>query len=437
MWFWISFFPFVKLLSLLFLVTSVLSATLSYVCYPENGFLIVDCNVNYEAKYGCSTYSYNNIRFLNCRMQNLPRKFFKDYTYRIKTVDISNLDGETMANSLISNLTYLEKLLANFNKLTIIPEMMLSNTNLHYLDLSYNRIAHIETIGECGAKNLQILLLTNNNITTISGTTFNNLSQLMILDLSFNNLQHLAMDTFDHLTNLKNLSLAYTNLSHFDFGMLAGCHQLEMLNISGNHINKINIDFHSTVFRYLKGIDMNCSEIIEIDKFESQIFPSLNYLNLQNNRFSCSHLKSILSPFDRKDITVELNRNTNAQKSTTIRGVSCIEDDALVMMMMTTESIPTTQTIRTGSVIASDETNWDYSMELKNFHAAQQRMYQLMIIILIIVVIIVTLIIMSIFGIHLDLKRIHLFSRFRQNLFDRQIIHHHHLKDDQQESVAL
>lgn len=151
MWFLIPLFAFNKLL----LVTSVLTAPVSYVCYPENGVLFVECNVKYEAKYGCSTYSYNYIRFLTCQMTNLPRKFFKDYTYRIKTVDISKLHGETMPNyNPFSNLIYLEKLLANNNNLTTMPENMLTNTNLHYLDLSDNRIAQIEAIGKCGAKNL-------------------------------------------------------------------------------------------------------------------------------------------------------------------------------------------------------------------------------------------------------------------------------------------
>lgn len=428
MWFLIAF------VKLIFLVGSVSSATISYVCYPENGLLIVDCNVKYEAKYDCSIHSYNNIRFLNCPMSNLPGKFFKDYAYRIKTVDISNLNGETMANNIIFNLTYLEKLLANNNKLTTIQEKMLTNTNLHYLALSHNRIAQIETIGKCGANNLQILLLSNNNITTISDATFNDLRQLTILDLSFNNLLTLAHQSFDQLTNLRNLSLAYTNLSHFDFGMLAGCHQLESLSISGNHINKIDIGFHSMVFTYLNRIDMNFSEIVEIDGLAPRIFPSLNYLNLQNNHFNCSHLRSILSPY-KKELTLEMDRIIKDEKDMTVRGVSCIKNDAVVMV--TTKSIPTTQMIQTGSVIAVDATNRDFSMELKNFDAVQHKMYQLMIAVLIFVVIIAILIIMSLFGIHLDINRIfYIFYRFKRNLFAPHI-RHHHLKDDQEESVAL
>lgn len=435
MWFLIPSFAFFKLL----LVASVLTAPVSYVCYPQNGVLIVECNVNYEAKYGCSTYSYNYIRFLTCQMPDLPRNFFKDYTYRIKTVDISKLHGETMAtnNNPLSNLTYLENLLANDNNLTTIPKNMLTNTNLHYLDVSDNRIAQIEAIGKCGAKNLQTLLLSNNNITSISHTTFNGLSELTILDLSFNNLHTLAHGSlFDQLTNLKHLSLAYTNLSHFSFGMVVGCQQLELLNISGNHIHTIDVGFHSMVFRNLRRIDMNFSEIVEIDELmDARIFASLNYLNIQNNRFNCSHLRSILSAFDERNLTLEMAPHTKATISSTVRGVSCIADDAAVMV--TTESItPITQMIQTHSIIAFDDTNRTDSMELKTFQAVQQRMYQLIIVVLIVVVIIATLIIMSIFGIPLDLNGIHIFSRKRQNLFAPQV-RHRQLKDDQQESVAL
>lgn len=435
--FFILFFAFVELI--LFSVTSVSSVTVSYVCYPENGLLIVDCLVKYEAKYGCSIHSYNYIRFVHCAMPNLPRKFFKDYTYRIKTVDISSLDGQTLANNLFSNLTYLEKLLANNNKLTTVPDKMLTNTNAHYLDLSHNRIARIETIGKCGANNLQTLLLASNNITTISGTTFNDLLQLTVLDLSFNRLQTLAPESFEQLINLKNLSLAYTNIHHFGFGMLAGCHQLESLNISGNHINKIDIGLDSTVFRYLKRIDVSVSEVIEFTGLEARIFPSLNYLNLRNNRINCSHLASILSPFDKMEFTFEMDPNARANGGMSFRGVSCgIGDDSLVMT--TTEPIiPTTEEIHTtpDSGIAFDEAKQNFSMDLKNFQAVQQQMYQLMIVVLVLVVIIVTLIIMSIFGVHFERNRTHLFSPFRQNLFGRQI-RHRLLKDDGiRESIAL
>lgn len=308
---------------------NLLTISSAYVCYVEKGVgpTIVDCDVKYSVKL-CDQYLANQIRFVNCPRSNLPVEVFKEINSDIKTIDISNLDGETMPNDIFSNLIHLEKLLANHGKLKTIPQNMFSNTKLIYLDLSYNRIDQIEIIGKIGAKNLHALLLSNNNITTINGTTFNDLRQLTVLDLSYNNLQILKHESFDKLLNLRNLSLAYTNLFKFEFGMLAGCHQLESLNISGNHINQIDITFESMVFRELKRIDINFNDVAEINGLKRRIFPSLIYLNLQNNRFNCSHLESILSQFDKDTLPLEMVRGTIIKHGSTFRGILCLMENA-------------------------------------------------------------------------------------------------------------
>lgn len=342
----------------------------------------------------------------------------------IKTVDISNLGGETMASDPSFYPSKMEKLLANNNKLTTIPDELFSHTELNYLDLSYNQIAQIETIGKCGAKNVQTLLLSHNRIRTISRTTFNDLKNVTVLDLSFNNLR-LVPESFDQLINLKNLSLAHTELYHFSFGLLAGCHQLESLDISLNYIRKVDIGLHSIMFRSLRSINMYLNGMTEIDGMKLRVFPSLSYMNLQQNYFNCTHLHSILSEFDVDKLILKIDRSTQIMSGPTVRGIPCNMSDEhyspyQYQTLRTSQAIPATiawAPTHPGyeliNAIAEDS-----SMKPKNFEIALQNLNKLINVVLIIAIIIVTLIILLISGIILYFQPI---AWFKQNRFFRQI----------------
>lgn len=435
---------------ILFLATSV--STVPFACYVDNGTLIIQCNPKYMAKSGCSGDSQSYIRFANCSISNLPR-VSPGMSY---TIDISNLGGETMMSDIFSDQYNLEKLLAKNNELETLPKNVFSNTKLNYLDFSNNRIARIETIGKSGAKNLQTLLLSNNHIESINATTFNDLRNLTVLDLSFNDLWYLAHESFDQLINLKNLSLAYVRLYHFSFGMLAGCHQLESLNISGNRISNIDIGLHSTLFRNLRRMDLNSNRINAMDGMKLRIFPSLIYLNLQNNNFACSKLVSMLREFDADKLILEVDRTIKIISGPTVRGISCTVPEATTMMNYTSSppapaypygfygvmpNFPQFDPIK--KYLSAEHIkmeNEDLSapeqpMNLKNVYIVQQKMHELMTVVLILSIIIVTLIILIISGLILSTKQ-QPFSRFGQNRLLRPFSRR--LKDNvQQEAIVL
>lgn len=451
MWFFFSSAVIINL----FLATS--ASIVPYTCYVDNGTIIVQCNPKYMASSSCSIDSQSSIRFVNCSISNLPDV----YPGKGKTMDISNLDGETMSDTF-SDQYNLEKLLAKNNKLKTLPEKVFSTTKLNYLDLSRNQIARVETIGKGGANNLQTLLLSHNHIEIINATTFNDLRNLTVLDLSFNNLLNLAHDSFDQLINLKNLSLAYMGLYHFNFGMLAGCHQLESLNISGNHILNIDIGLDSTLFRNLKRIDINSNGVYAMDGMKSRIFPSLIYLNLQNNAFDCDHLVSILREFDIDKLILEVDRTVKITIGFTVRGISC----TMPMEASSAGSVKhkngdlSEATSYTGGFYGAipslppfssaytplthyhlaehnkneneDLSTLEKQMNLKNVYIVQQKMHELMIVVLILSIIIVTLIILLISGIILYIQP---FSRFRQNRLFRPFSRR--LKDDDQQEVIV
>ncbi|XP_010206756.2 toll-like receptor 2 type-2 [Colius striatus] len=75
------------------------------------------------------------------------------------------------------------------------------------LDLSHNRITHIQSQDLQQAVNLRALLLQSNKISSIDEDAFRSLGKLQLLDLSNNSLAHLSPAWFRHLFSLQHLHL--------------------------------------------------------------------------------------------------------------------------------------------------------------------------------------------------------------------------------------
>ena len=79
------------------------------------------------------------------------------------------------------------------------------------LYLSYNKLSNIPALAFGKLTGLNILSLSNNNLTSIPDS-IGKLSQLKILNLSHNNLTNIP-DSIGNLSGLKELYLGYNNLS--------------------------------------------------------------------------------------------------------------------------------------------------------------------------------------------------------------------------------
>lgn len=109
--------------------------------------------------------------------------------------------------------TSLQELLLAFNRLTRIPTELLDGmNNLRHLDLSKNRIHHVEPLAfgkfDGTGKNLVRLNLAGNQIQSLKNPgTFLYMSSLAYLDLSFNQIREMSKSVFERLEGLESLFL--------------------------------------------------------------------------------------------------------------------------------------------------------------------------------------------------------------------------------------
>ncbi|MDF1539629.1 MAG: leucine-rich repeat domain-containing protein [Candidatus Thorarchaeota archaeon] len=110
-------------------------------------------------------------------------------------------------------------------------------SELRTLDVSENRLEHVELdfLSDC--------------------------SDLRTINLGDNRIQKLDIPSLRNLSHLEELLLSNNLIKHGNFDGLAGCNHLEVLNLSNNHMHEIDLSFLSTC-------------------------PSLTTLNLQNNQLA-------------------------------------------------------------------------------------------------------------------------------------------------------
>ncbi|XP_078621131.1 uncharacterized protein LOC144887630 [Branchiostoma floridae x Branchiostoma japonicum] len=144
-------------------------------------------------------------------------------------------------------LSSLKVLDLSFNKITALGvSAILSGLegSLKELGLRYNMLPEIPAaIGLL--ENLQTLNLAGNNITSIS--TIQNMTSLLTLDLSNNRVMHLDPGIFQNLENLQVLSMAYNRIGMIAEGVFANLTELRSLDLQGNNVQRLNRGMFSNV----------------------------------------------------------------------------------------------------------------------------------------------------------------------------------------------
>lgn len=313
--------------------------------YKDKELGVVTSFVNKECSQFGKTLdvSRNNIFFLHSRFLNL------------RELRCLNLSGNAMSQSLngseftyLTNLQYLD---FSSNRLDLLyPTAFQELKNLVILDISNNNhyfesegLTHMLNFTK-NLKNLKILLMNHNKISTSTNTElesqslerlefrdnrldmlwrdgdtryfnyFKKLVNLTVLDISHNNLNYIPDQVFSGLPdNLSELYIKNNKLKTFIWEKLQLLHSLQVLDLSGNSLTdvphmrsdctkslkklilhknqilKLTPDFLEDAYN-LKYLDLSFNHIQQIEKssFPDDVVDQMDMLLLHNNRFLCT-----------------------------------------------------------------------------------------------------------------------------------------------------
>ncbi|XP_031636144.1 leucine-rich repeats and immunoglobulin-like domains protein 2, partial [Contarinia nasturtii] len=162
----------------------------------------------------------------------------------------------------------------------------------------------------------------------ISGLHLENTSKLLALlgpslqklDISANFVGALNAHTFETFENLQVLNVSQTNLSNFGFETFYHQRKLSQLDLSYNQLKKVNFTLLFRNFKELKTLNLEGNDLVELNTVTHLIFPNLTSLAISRNRFSCDYLAILLLQWH------NLHLVNNPSNQTHIDGVDCYHD---------------------------------------------------------------------------------------------------------------
>ena len=170
------------------------------------------------------------------------------------------------------------------------PDIFVSLSALHTLDLKSNCIQQISDGTFSFLSNLKHLHISNNNISEINQDAFSNLDSLTLLNLSNNNLEMLHNQILKHLTQLTALFLSWNKLATF---VILSRHkyfyQLDLAHNVLTTINKHTIMGPRGIYKNIGIIQMSFNRISSIQQHSFLNSKFIHELYLQNNCLRSIH----------------------------------------------------------------------------------------------------------------------------------------------------
>ncbi|XP_053295690.1 toll-like receptor 8 isoform X1 [Pleuronectes platessa] len=188
-------------------------------------------NPHYFQSYGIT----HNLNFL----RNLPVLRVLNMSHNA----ISTLTTKKLCSQSLSELQFTHNHLGTLWKEKDVGYKMLFTdlTNLTYLDISHNKIAEIPyDVYHNIPHNLTKLCISHNLLTGFKWDALKVFHQLQVLDLSFNSLSDVTGINSNFSQSLISLDLSNNNIFHLDDGFIKGPRSLSILILSFNKLTTIN-----------------------------------------------------------------------------------------------------------------------------------------------------------------------------------------------------
>ncbi|XP_053381250.1 uncharacterized protein LOC123562128 [Mercenaria mercenaria] len=183
----------------------------------------------------------------NNNLTSLDRHLFKELT-SLETIDLSwneitELDNNQVYRqcSGLKTLDLSNNIIDNVHQDFLKDADALTNLSVTFLDLSHNRISHLDDTTFEEVPDLEILYLNDNLLTSLDKDLFKGLTSLKMLHLNTNLLTTLHKDLFKELTSLTTLHLDNNLLTVLPTDPFKYNTALQYLSLSANQLSTITI----------------------------------------------------------------------------------------------------------------------------------------------------------------------------------------------------
>ncbi|XP_064600868.1 leucine-rich repeat-containing G-protein coupled receptor 5-like [Liolophura sinensis] len=275
------------------------------------GLRVLEINKNELTQVPVALYSLtelNDLTLADNQIEYLPDECFSG-NQNLVYLQLKGNPITSVGPKAFSNLPHLEKLILSeardqevFPDLTgsesikilgfdrasieaIPPDICLILPKLQSFDIHSNRILDIPDLSEC--RELRILNLGNNKLTSLEGEPFLGLSQLRDLTLSHNYITHIPEHAFSGLDRLQYLDLLHNKIKSIHPKAFKSLSLLDDLNLGENDFPELPTEGLSNL-KHLKTYHNK-----ELQDFPApEVFPKIRFLTLSYAYHCCEFIES-------------------------------------------------------------------------------------------------------------------------------------------------
>ncbi|KAG5880820.1 hypothetical protein JTB14_019464 [Gonioctena quinquepunctata] len=226
--------------------------------------------------------SINEIDLHNNFLQEISFNFFTNVSGSLQLNLSRNLLSSCYSDSRVLNVKVLD---LRYNNLARIPKCLENTASLKRLFLDFNIISVLEQNVFMYLTSLEYLSLQQNNIEFVNKRAFFGLQNLQILDLSRNLISQLHVGQFANMSKLRILNLSGNSLNYLARDIFRNT-SIEMLDLSYNSFSVVPSSSVSDAGVTLRHLAMRSNIIEHIDITTFPDIPSLQYLDLSNNKLT-------------------------------------------------------------------------------------------------------------------------------------------------------
>ncbi|XP_017141112.1 carboxypeptidase N subunit 2 [Drosophila miranda] len=235
------------------------------------------------------------LTFINSSIAKIPHLLFDTFP-DLQMLRMENCSLETFEKPQFEGASNLMSLFLGLNRLKDIPKnIFLGADNLATLHLHGNQLKHLSNHSLHALKELKELSLADNIIEQLPLGLFGGMRKLMDLNLAGNRLTALPRGIFDKNLNLTRINLARNRFTAFESELLKLQPRLSLLDISGNIIQELTLNFsllelavaHScdlrrlTVYGIVRELDLHNNSLRELPHIPQAV--NVTSLDLSQN----------------------------------------------------------------------------------------------------------------------------------------------------------
>lgn len=210
-------------------------------------------------------------------------------TPKLEVIEISNSTISQLATDLLHNMTNLQIVMLQHNRLEELPTKLFSGApGLHTINFYNNHITILQEGLFNDLKSLKTLNISKNRLEKLISGLFSDNSLMESLDFSENLLSEIETKAFTSMQTLKMLNLGHNRLRKLPPFVFKDCHSLEKLELNNNFLSHSGIidAFPQRSSLIYLDLGYNNITVTSMQKFALHNQNKLQHIFLNNNNIS-------------------------------------------------------------------------------------------------------------------------------------------------------